>query len=181
MGFIDNSSDPDLPMFYNVVRAVGKQCPNVGDDVKLVQYLLIAFYDKAQASSPVYSRPKGHMTVDGICGPVTLNWILKFQLDVNTRHPGTLAADNRVDRVRNKNLIGSFTNTAYTLAVLNKFVKKINPSAFAYTPHAVPLQSAAGVPPPSPDVVAPPTAKQPLSHQQMGEILSKMKPRIGRF
>jgi len=154
MGFIDNSNDPTLPTFYNVVRAVGKQCPNVSDDVKLVQYLLVAFYDRALASSPVYTRPKGQMTVDGICGPVTLNWILKFQLDVNTRYSGTLAADNRVDRVRNKNLTGSFTKTAYTLAVLNKFVKQVNPSAFMYTPSAVPMQPAATVPPPSSDVAA---------------------------
>ena len=71
MGFIDSSDDPDLPVFYNVVHAVGVQCPNARDDVKLVQYLLTAFYDKALASSGVYSRPKGNMTVDGVCRPVT--------------------------------------------------------------------------------------------------------------
>lgn len=153
MGFLDTSNDATVPVFYNVVHAVGKQCPNFGDDVKLVQYLLIAFYDRAYSQSPVYSKPNGQMTVDGLCGPVTLNWILKFQRDVNTRYPGTVAADSRVDRVRNKNLIGSITNTIYTLAVLNKFVQKINPEAFVMLPQSVPLTNPANVPPPSADVV----------------------------
>jgi hypothetical protein len=153
MGFIDNSNEESLPVFYNVIHAVGKQCPNIRDDVKLVQYLLIAFYDKALSSSSVYTRPKGEMTVDGICGPVTLNWILKFQLDVNTRYPGTVAADNRVDRVRNKDLKGSISGTIYTLALLNKFVQKINPGAFVLLPQLIPLENPANVPPPSWDVV----------------------------
>ncbi len=156
MGFLDNSNDPGLPVFYNVVHAVGKQCPNVRNDVKLVQYLLIAFYDKALASSSVYTRPNGTMSVDGVCGPVTNNWILKFQLDVNKRHPGTVAADNRADRVRDKNLQGSITGTVYTLAVLNKFVRAINPAAFVMLPQFVPLENSANVPPPSYDVVQSP-------------------------
>lgn len=156
MGFIDSSSDPNLPVFYNVVHAVGVNCPNHRDDVKLVQYLLIAFYDKALARSSVYTRPKGDMKVDGVCGQVTNNWILKFQLDVNTRYPNTLAVDNRVDRIRNKeNFVGSISGTVYTLATLNKFVMKVNPEAFVNLPQVVPLQSADNVPPPSWDVVLP--------------------------
>jgi hypothetical protein len=153
MGFIDNSNDPDLPVFYNVVHAVGRQCPNVRDDVKLVQYLLIAFYDKALSHSSVYTRPKGEMKVDGVCGPVTLNWILKFQLDVNTRYPGTVAADGRTDRVRNKDLKGSISGTVYTLAVLNKFTQKVNAEAYVRLPQLVPLDNSAGIAPPSYDLV----------------------------
>jgi hypothetical protein len=145
MGFVDRSTDPNLPVFYNVTNAVGRQCPNVSDDVKLVQYLLIAFYDKALASSNVYTRPSGSLTVDGACGPITLNWIMKFQLDVNKRHPGTVAADNRVDNARNKNLQGSISGTIYTIAVLNQFVKKINPAAFVMLPQSVPLANRSGM------------------------------------
>lgn len=155
MGFIDNSTDPDLPVFYNLVHAVGKQCPNKSNDVKLVQYLLIAFYDKALSSSNVYTKPKGNLTIDGVCGPVTLNWILKFQLDVNTRYPGTVAADNRVDRVRNKDFKGSFSGTIYTLAVLNKFTQKVNQQAYIALPKSVPLENSGTVPPPSFDTIPP--------------------------
>jgi hypothetical protein len=155
MGFIDNSNDPNLPVFYNVIHAVGKQCPNVRDDVKLVQYLLMSFYERALPVSAIYTKPKGDMKVDGICGPVTLNWILKFQLDVNQRHPGTVAADNRVDRVRNKDLVGEISGTVYTLAVLNRFTLKVNPEAWVATPSLIPLENPANVPPPSMDMVLP--------------------------
>ena len=174
MGFINTSDEAYLPVFYNVVHAVGKQCPNVRDDVKLVQYLLIAFYDKAISSSSIYTRPKGDMKVDGICGPVTLNWILKFQLDVNQRHPGTVVADNRMDRVRNRNLKGSFTGKAYSLAVLNRFVAKINPEAFAAVPYHVPLENASNVPGPSSDVVKP-----QMSPQEIMEAIKSQVPRLG--
>jgi len=166
MGFLDTSNDSSLPVFYNVVHAVGKQSPNVCDDVKLVQYLLIAFYDKALATSSIYTKPKGDLKVDGVCGPVTNNWILKFQLDVNKRHPGTVAADNRVDRVRNKNLKGSITGTIYTLAVLNKFVRIINPTAFVMLPQVVPLENSANVPPPSRDVVQKPNLDAAIKTMQ---------------
>lgn len=45
MGFIDTSTSPDMPVFYNVVHAVGVNCPNPWDDTKLVQHLLKIFYD----------------------------------------------------------------------------------------------------------------------------------------
>lgn len=168
MGFIDTSERPDyLPVFHNVVHAVGKHCPNMRDDVKLVQYLLIAFYDKAQYhASGVYTKPKGAMKVDGVCGPVTLNWILKFQLDVNTRYPVTVAADNRVDRVRNKNLEGSISGLLYTLAVLNRLVLRVNPEAYVMLPQLVPLENPANVPPPSMDEVL------PLVIQASGDIIN---------
>jgi len=153
MGFIDTSNDQDLPVYYNLVHAVGKGCPNMRDDVKLVQYLLISFYDKALSASNVYTKPKGDMKVDGVCGPVTLNWILKFQLDVNTRYPGTVYADNCVDRVKNKNLTGSISGTIYTLAVLNKFTLKVNPDAYYATPLVIPLENSMNQPLPSADVM----------------------------
>lgn len=156
MGFIDTSSDPKVPIFYNVVHAVGVYCPNHRDDVKLIQYLLIAFYDRALASSSIYTRPKGDLTVDGSCGPITNNWILKFQLDVNKRYPNTVAVDNRVDRVRNKNLVGSISGTVYTDAVLNRFVSAINPEAFILLPSLVPLEDPNNVGPPTADMAGPP-------------------------
>lgn len=37
MGLIDTAPGTTLPVFYNVVHAVGKNCPNMRDDVKLGQ------------------------------------------------------------------------------------------------------------------------------------------------
>jgi hypothetical protein len=117
-------------------------CPNLRDDVLLVQYLLKAFYD----TLPANQRPKGKMKVDGICGPITNNWILRFQLDANKYNGEPLViVDNHVDKVLNKNLVGSIGGKMYTLAVLNMNVKYYNYDAWARTPLFVPLQNPYGV------------------------------------
>lgn len=149
MGFIDTSTVAQPSVFYNVVHAVGKNCPNMRDDVQLVQYLLKILYDKF----PPNCRPKGNMTVDGLCGPVTRSWILKFQMHFNADNPGMIMVDGRVDRIRNKDFVGSISKTQYTLAVLNKNAAKLNPEGWTATPSLVPLQNPASIPPPSIDVV----------------------------
>ncbi|MGH3146614.1 MAG: hypothetical protein ACRDTR_12515, partial [Rubrobacter sp.] len=82
MPYIDSLSEhPDLPMFYNVTYAVGSAGYNVIEDVELVQFFLQQIYrNPAKAGLP--PSPKGAMKVDGSCGPVTRNWIVKYQLDV---------------------------------------------------------------------------------------------------
>lgn len=105
------------------------------------------------------------MKVDGNCGPVTKNWILRFQLDCNKYNGGAVVvADNRTDRVRNKNLIGSLTGKYYTLALLNYNARGVNPDAWLQTQYVIPLQDAANVPPPSIDYVPP--------YQQWGYVPS---------
>jgi len=151
MGFIDTSTDDTLPIFFNVVHAVGKQCPNMRDDVKLVQHLLIAFYAKSEAELG-WKKPPGELTVTGNCGTTTMNWIQHFQMDIR-KGLGKGTLDGRVDRVRNKNLVGAISGTTYTLAFLNRGVMNFNPDAFVMTPKLVPLENPMNVPPPSNDMV----------------------------
>ena len=73
MGFIDTA--PALPVFYNVVHAIGLNSPNQKDDVMLVQYLLKHWYHTV---TPKEAVPKGQMKIDGICDGLTINWIRKF-------------------------------------------------------------------------------------------------------
>lgn len=150
MPFVDTSTNKNLPIFYNVVHAVGKECPNMRDDVMLVQYLLKAFYDKG-APAKGWQKPPGEMKVTGLCGPTTKSWIIHFQRDVYKEFPGAISLDTRVDRIRNKDLRGSITGTIYTLAWLNNGVAKYNPQAFVMTPVLIPM--VANVPPPSIDIV----------------------------
>jgi hypothetical protein len=159
MGFIDNtgtfgteSDDRDyFPVFYNVVQGVGENCPNVRDDVMMVQYLLFWTYNPL----PQVYWPKGEMKIDGMCGGITKNWILKFQLDV-MGGGNSISTDKRVDRIRDKNgLKGSMSDTYYTLAYLNWYVADQSPEAYTKLPQVVPLQNILGVPPPSNDVVVP--------------------------
>lgn len=160
MGFIDTSNVKDLPVFYNVVHAVGQQCPNQRDDVKLVQYLLISWY--AVSEQYGYERPAGNLTVTGNCDRTTMNWIQHFQYSLRKRSH-SVALDGRIDRVRNKSGIGSISKTRYTLLFLNRGVMKCNPEAFVATPHLIPLENPMNVPPPSNDMVVSPEIIVPSS------------------
>ena len=159
MGFIDTfgtfgvvEGDKNfLSVFYNVVHAVGENCPNLREDVMLVQYLLYSVYQPL----PQIYKPKGEMTIDGICGGITKNWILKFQLDVRSGG-NSIQCDKRVDRIRDKNgMVGSLSGKYYTLAYLNLYVAETNPEAYARMPQVVPLENPLNIPPPSSDIFVP--------------------------
>lgn len=152
MGFIDTAPEAGLPIFYNVVHAVGKQCPNLRDDVKLVQYLLIALYEKYPKL-----KPPGELAVTGTCDTTTINWITSFQMETKRHNPmSAVYPDGRIDRIRNKSLVGSISKAMYSLAVLNKNVAYNNQEAYLALPGLVPLENAATVPGPTPDIVKPP-------------------------
>ncbi len=150
MGFIDDLPGSSLPVFYNVVHAVGKQCPNQRDDVKLIQYLLISFYEVGEQIG--YKKPPGELTVTGDCNQTTMNWISDFQYNLR-KNSKPVALDGRIDRVRNKSGVGSISKTRYTLLFLNRGVMKYNPDAFVATPYLIPLENPMNVPPPSNDMV----------------------------
>lgn len=136
MPFLDRTEHPDLPVFMNITFAVGKNAANVRDDVAWVQFLLEKFYSKknviinTRGETKTFTRPKGNLTRDGICGPVTNNFILKFQLDINRDGP-FVVADGRVDRALIKagkgkqSVTGSISKLAYSIVMLN-FLYKLN-------------------------------------------------------
>ena len=158
MGFVDvltpaQQSTLPFPFFFNVVRAVGQNCPNLEDDVKLVHYFLIKLYD----NSPRLEKPQGKIDFDsGAYSAATENWIIKCQIDINfnlgLRPP--VAMDKRIDRIINKDNLfqGSLTKTSYTLAALNSFLQRFDPLGFLATSTLVPVTTGS-VPPPSWDVV----------------------------
>lgn len=150
MGFIDTSTSEYLEVFYNLVHAVGRGCPNMRDDVKLIQYLLISFYEVGVQYG--YKKPPGELTITGECGPTTINWITDLQYSLRKRSK-SVALDGRIDRIRNKTFVGSISKTRYTLAWLNYGVRKYNPDAFVATPTLIPLENPMNVPPPSNDMV----------------------------
>jgi hypothetical protein len=158
MGFKDTSGK--LPIFYNVALAVGKNCPNIPDDVMLIQYLLDWRYKNCQPSA----RPNGVMKLDGVYGDVTANWILKFQLDILLSGRPILA-DNRIAPIRDKKFFrSSLSDAVYTLAWLNWIVSCEEPEAFANTGLFVPLQNPPRVPlPSSNNIVIPATPQMKLA------------------
>jgi hypothetical protein len=134
----DFSENATLVQYYNVHQPVGKNCPNLMNDVKLVQYLLKIFYD----TFPPNTRPKGIMKMppDGICGPITLHWIYKFQWDCNKQHPDKVMMDNVMDPIRQgQNWKGSISGTYYTLYLLNYNAQKRNPKGYFRAMYVVPM------------------------------------------
>lgn len=108
--------------FYNVDQAVGKGCPNLPDDVMLVQ-----FFIRELAKDPSVgpgTRPATPITVDGMYTPAVGEWILWIQKSMNAKAPGTSLADGRVDPARGISTSGSFlkstiSHTQYTIVTLN--------------------------------------------------------------
>jgi hypothetical protein len=97
---------------YNVSMAVGKNAPNRKDDVMLVQYMLKRIYEKPVYKKGTFSKQQTVMVVDGLCGPITIQWITRFQLDCRDTfggHGGVV--DGRVDR--------SSASTTYTIDYIN--------------------------------------------------------------
>ncbi|HRH42127.1 MAG TPA: hypothetical protein PKY82_10815 [Pyrinomonadaceae bacterium] len=148
MGFPDTAPGQKMSTFYNLVHAVGDRAPNLINDVKLVQYFLKSLFVKIPNHESVQE-----LQIDGICNAVTMRWILKFQIEASNSHPGKILIDQRIDRIREKNFIGSISHTTYALYVLNASVLKYNPEAFAATPLVIPLENIGNVAPPSLDIV----------------------------
>jgi hypothetical protein len=124
MAFRDtNITIPDLPngkrgcpFIYNVTMAVGRNCPNRRDDVKLVQFFLKRIF-----GNPVNDlrKPPSHlkpMEVDGFCGPTTMGWITFYQFHV-ANDGAPITTDDRIDRARSA--VASISKTGYTINWLN--------------------------------------------------------------
>jgi hypothetical protein len=96
---------------YNVSMAVGRNAPNRKDDVMLVQYMLKRIYEKPVYKKGTFSKQQTVMVVDGLCGPITIQWITRFQLDCRNGFGHSIAVDGRVDR--------SSELTKYTIDYIN--------------------------------------------------------------
>jgi len=123
MAFIDEDSADSVAYadFYNVSYAVGMGCPNWDEDVMMVQFFLQKIYEHEDMKK---HTPQGSMTIDGKCGPITRNWILKFQLDVRTQGYDALP-DGIVNKAGNakSNEYTSISNTQYIIRAMNNFLR----------------------------------------------------------
>jgi hypothetical protein len=136
MAYIETTDDARLPYFYNLSKTVGRGGFNWEEDTMVVQFFLQRMY----LTGKLGPAPKGNMTVDGICGNITKNWILKFQLD-SQRAGANIFVDGTVSSAENRSLDASITRTRYTIIYLNAGVKKNEP--FLYNN----LESHQAVPP----------------------------------
>lgn len=126
MAYIEITKDPRLPYFYNLSRAVGGGCHNWEEDTMVVQFFLQRMY----MTGKLGASPRGNMKVDGIFGPITRNWIQKFQLDVYNMPDANIFPDGVVSSAEDGNLDSSITKTRYTIIYLNAGIKKNEPFLF---------------------------------------------------
>lgn len=126
MAFIDLDSEDAVEntSFYNVTSAVGAGCRNMEEDVKVVQFFLNRVYTTDEFKK---LKPKGTMTIDGRVGPITRNWIVKFQLNMRNRGNPCLA-DGIVDKAGNENnpdnFVSSISHTKYSVRFMNNVCRK---------------------------------------------------------
>lgn len=136
---------------YDVEKSVGLNSVNQNGDVKLVQYMLQRIYSKGFATPP--AKP---LVVDGWIGPITVEWIKRFQMDINAkghlyaqtqeyRDPAKVkcVVDGRVDAILNGSGLGSVSDLPYTIGWLNNVQRKIDPQGYASIPAVVPCKRCA--------------------------------------
>ena len=136
MAFVDEDSEDPTgnARFYNVTKAVGYGCPNEKEDAMMVQFFLKRIYT-TEIMKPY--TPKGNMTVDGKVGPITRNWILKFQLDMKNIGNDCFP-DGIMDKAGNSNNADNHTSaisrTRYTIRLLNNGLRKLDSAMYKTLP-----------------------------------------------
>src|SRR5690349_1572775 len=116
MAFIDNDiQDAESASFYNLTAAVGYGCPNLIEDVKVIQFFLQRIFAMPSCAP---HKPPGKMSIDGKVGPVTRTWIKKAQVVARMSHANVLI-DGIVDKAGNaanpSNSRSSISHTYYTI------------------------------------------------------------------
>ena len=111
MPFVYSTGNPTFPEIINVEKAVGRGCPNLPDDVKLVQFLL-----KKVFASPLWKDFLIQRPLTGDCDELTSAWIYLFQCCMRARG-GSGVADQRVDRATG--MVGPVSGKTYTIVNLN--------------------------------------------------------------
>lgn len=130
MAFIDDDHDDpvNFSSFYNLTGPVGFGCINLIEDVKVVQFFLTRMY-----SLGLREKPQGNLVVDGKVGPVTRNWIVKFQVDLRKSNSNVLI-DGIIDKAGNENNASnwdtSISKTNYTIRLLNSNLLKFDTEVY---------------------------------------------------
>lgn len=135
MAFIDtDTEDPEnSATFYNLTRAVGKNCPNLKEDVMVVQFFLNRFYLKDKIGTQKSRKP---LSVDGQCGPMTQSRIVQFQHDANVAGVSILV-DGVINKAgnANSNWESSISHTKYAIRLLNNSLRRTDTYVYKSLPY----------------------------------------------
>jgi hypothetical protein len=107
-----------IKLIYTVDKAVGAGCPNLRDDVALVQFFLRAVMEDEKD----YRLPPGQpLSIDGIFGPQTTLYINSWlqQESKIAQNIGIPVQDGVISPPLNRGGIGSLSHVRYSMVSLN--------------------------------------------------------------
>jgi hypothetical protein len=107
-----------IKLLYTIDKAVGAGCPNLRDDVALVQFFLRAVME----DSKEYQIPAGApLSIDGICGPQTILYIKSWQQQESKLREGFAipTQDGVISPMMNRSGLGSLSHLRYSIVSLN--------------------------------------------------------------
>jgi hypothetical protein len=109
---------PMVKLIYTIDQAVGVGCPNLRDDVALVQFFLRAVMEDAKE----YQTPSGPpLLIDGICGPTTILYIKSWQQQESKIATGFMipVQDGVISPALDRSDVGSLSHVRYSIISLN--------------------------------------------------------------
>jgi len=105
-------------LIYTIDKAVGAGCPNLRDDVALVQFFVRAVMEDGKD----YQIPAGApLSIDGIFGPQTILYIKSWQQQESKLREGFAKPmqDGVISPVIDRSGLGSLSHVRYSIISLN--------------------------------------------------------------
>ena len=118
------TGNPSFPEIINVEKAVGRNCPNPPEDVKMVQFFLRKIF-----TAPKWTNLLRQRAPSGVCDEMTIAWIYFFQTCIRAMVGGSCVADQRVDRMTSQ--LGPVHHHVYAILHLNSLYAQFYSAEFA--------------------------------------------------
>jgi hypothetical protein len=116
--YLLGNPSPNIKLIYTIDQAVGAGCPNVRDDVALVQFLLRAAMEDVKE----YQIPAGPpLSIDGVYGPQTILYIKSWQQQEAklTQGVGVPVQDGVISPMTSRTGFGPLSHHRYSILALN--------------------------------------------------------------
>jgi hypothetical protein len=107
-----------IPMMFNVDKHVGPACPNLADDVLLVQFLIRKSAERTPDLPPDKKARMSKVPTSGICDAATIDGIKAVQERVREKHP-----PNVVDGIVSPAKGTNYGTGIWAITILNSTVR----------------------------------------------------------
>jgi hypothetical protein len=119
--------------FYNLDKPVGRNKPNVRDDVALVQFFLNNIRKNPNLLLGSLKPPASTLKVTGVFDNATHDWIVAFQTAVKAGFQPSMLVDGIVDPARGyTSQKTTITHAAYSIVLLNNAYESARKDLFSH-------------------------------------------------